>query len=188
MGSVVPCGSALERLERGERVIVRTGRGLELGEVLGRARTLATSTARAHVIERRATPDDLNTAERAADSSPAWQARCQVIFGEGLWPIEVVDIEPLLEPGRAVVYYFGPQPLDTAGLQETVRDRFGLDLLFEPVALEAAPDPSSSCGSGGCGSCGAGEADRGCGTALGCSGCAVAKSTPPVATGRVTGA
>jgi hypothetical protein len=179
MGAIEPGRSVLDRLERGEKVVVSTRRGQELGEILGPVRTLVPQAAQI-VIERPANSDDLHAAAEAIQTTASWLTRCQTIFGEGHWPIEILDVEPLLDPGRAVIYYLGPHPLDTDGLCSLVRERYGHELVFEAVMI-AGQTAESSCGSGGCGSCGekGGEGGGGCGTSAGCSSCGIARSMRP---------
>jgi hypothetical protein len=172
MGTVARGWSATESLDRGQTVVVRSSRGRELGEVLGLIRTASPEPATLE-IERVADTQDRHAATQAAGRAAAWMARCQAIFGEGRWPIAIVDVEPLLDPMRAVVYYLGPGPFATEGLRTAVWERHGMDLVFEPVNLGTA---AASCDGGGCGSCGAGEeSSAGCGTSAGCAGCAVAR-------------
>ena len=168
-------------LTRGQVVVVRTHRGTELGEVLGLAPASFTadgSHAGLAPLLRIATAVDLMQAQQAATRRSTHFAACQAVFSEGIWPLELIDAEPLLEEGRTVLHYLGPHHLDAAGLVAIFRDRCGLDIVLEPVGLDVAaddfavsgmeeePEPADhgcgSCGSksGGCGSCG--SAGAGC--------------------------
>lgn len=182
-------------LPRSQQVVIRTARGLELGEVLagpqrGTDEAADGANGAGSRIVRPATLADRQAAEASRSHRSACLAACQAVFGTGTWPIEFLDAEclPALDgqPMRALLSYLGPHDLDTAGLVELFRERFGLHVAFEPVGQDVPEDDeadadadadghdahgcgSGSCGSGGCGSGG------GCGTAGGgCSGCAVA--------------
>lgn len=170
-----------EPLERGRVVVVRTHRGTELGEVMGEAPAAfdADREARVAPLLRVASSADLHQAQLAESRRRAHFDACQAVFNEGIWPLEVIDAEPLLDEGRTVLHYLGPHRLDALGLVAVFRDRCGLDVVLEPVGrditdeellaeseaeAELAPVDQScgSCGSksGGCGSCG--SAGGGC--------------------------
>lgn len=165
-------------LERGQPVVLRTARGTELGVVLAPSAAVDDIAADAAIL-RRTTPEDLERARDAARARHERLAACERVFDDGTWPLALVDVEPLLDEGRTVLYYLGPHRLDTAGLREALRAGCGLDAVLVPVGRDepaedegSEPDGCGSCGAdggGGCGSCGEpdGEAQGGCG------GCAV---------------
>ena len=164
---------------RGEAVVVRSHRGTELGEVLLEAPSGPADDAPARVV-RPASPDDLERGRGAdADRGRRFDA-CARVFRDGLWPIELVDVEPLLDDRRTVLHYLGPHRLDVAGLLAAFRDACDLDVMLEPVGRDAPdgdepepPDePAHACGSagGGCGSGGCGSGSSG-----GCADCGVKK-------------
>jgi len=172
-----------EPLERGRMVVVRTHRGTELGEVMSEAPAAFDLDAdsdrepRVAPLLRVASNADMEQARLAGGRRAADFHACQAVFNEGIWPLEVIDAEPLLDEGRTVLHYLGPHRLDASGLVAVFRDRCGLDVVLEPVGrdltdeellaeleAELAPDDHGcgSCGSksGGCGSCG--SAGGGC--------------------------
>src|SRR5690606_11954611 len=113
-------------------------------------------------ILRVATDEDLGRARRADADRSRRLAECERIFGDGAWPLILVDAEPLLDEGRTVLYYMGPHHLDDDGLRDALRSRCGLDAVFEPVGLDAAEEETDAGpAEGGCGSCGSGG---GCGS------------------------
>src|SRR5438552_4543646 len=93
---------------RGDRAVIRTPRGLELGTVLcptapGHARYLPNTSV--GQLLRLANADDEQTARRLHE-------RGRAIFDDGRQsaaalglPLEVLDVEVLLDGGRAVVYH-----------------------------------------------------------------------------------
>ena len=168
-----------------ETVVIRSPRGTELGEVLLSLaeESFAGSLPGESLILRTASPLDRTQAAELSRDQPRRLEQCQSIFENGQWPIEVIDAEALLEPGRTVLYYLGPHDLDIRGLQDHFREAFGLSVHLEPVGRDEAsieelaesPDGGgcgTGCGSGGCGSSGGG-----CGstdeTASGCGGCPI---------------
>jgi cell fate regulator YaaT (PSP1 superfamily) len=172
MGHVGSFKADLEALERGRTVVVASPRGTELGEILAPLFAARAVPGGSRVV-RNATSDDLQRAARAEGDRIRCLTACEHVFGDGVWPLAVIDAEPLLDERRAVLYYLGPHHLDTAALRQTFRERFDLDVAFEPVGLDEQPSPGygAPCGSGGCGEGGCGS-DPGAG-GHSCDGCAV---------------
>jgi hypothetical protein len=185
-----------EAYQRGQTVVVNSPRGLELGEVLLKAageaaanglNSPAPSDGWPRVL-RPAGADDLERARHLANDRASRLAACERVFQDGVWPLELIDVEPLLDGRRTVLHYLGPHRLNTSGLLEAFRERCGLDVLLEPAGIDAlAEEPIDQaeaaagcghCGSsgGGCGSGGGGGGGCGSGSdshAGGCSSCAV---------------
>ncbi len=171
-------------LDRGQMVVIRTHRGTELGEVLGAAPAgfdADTPTTRVAPLLRVASNADLMLAQQATSRRASHFDLCQAVFNEGIWPLELVDAEPLLDTDRTVLHYLGPHRLDASGLVAIFRDRCGLDIVLEPVGRDVSDDdlnpepevePESAGDDHGCGSCGSKSGGCGsCGSAGG--GCAI---------------
>jgi hypothetical protein len=164
--------AAVGALDRGAAVVVRSRRGLELGEVLCPAGPDPLSLPDPFVgdLLRPATPADLADADRN-------RAFGQRLFDEGTalagslgLPLTLVDVEITLDAKQAVVHAIRLGTCDEGPLLATLGERHDLvarlyDLAGEPAA-EAEHDEHGcgSCGSGGCG-------DGGCGTGGGCGSC-----------------
>ena len=158
---------------RGAAVVIRSARGTELGEVLAGSPMEAPAPAM-----RAAEPADLSRAREAESDRLRRLSACEAIFRDGRWPVDLIDVEALLDDGRTVLHYLGPHRLDASGLRQVLRDRCGLDVVLEPVGRdvpEEADDPAED--NGGCGSCSSGGGcgtGGGCGSETGgCGGCAV---------------
>ena len=177
---------------RGQPVILRTHRGTELGEIL-LPRTTAPPPPPARIL-RPADPADLERARRLDEGRPRLLDACERIFRDGVWPLDLIDVEPLLDDRRAVLHYLGPHRLDVAGLLPIVRDACGLDVSFEPAGIDPddEPDlPEPDQDSGGCGGgCSAGKDDpantgsgskaaSSCGNCSGCSAKALSTRRSP---------
>src|SRR5688572_5145690 len=85
--------------ERGQQVVVRTHRGNELGEVLLEIEPRAgeagpTPDHGPAWVLRAAGADDLECARSAEDDRPRRLAACRRVFEEGVWPLELIDVEP----------------------------------------------------------------------------------------------
>jgi hypothetical protein len=170
-------------LGQGQSVVVRSSRGMELGTVVAEAEVVDPSGLLE--ILRIAGPGDHQRAARLAADRHRRFEQFRVIFDEGEWPIEPIDVEPLLDEDRVVLHYLGPHKLDLAGLRAALRVSCGLDLIFEPVGRdipepepepESEPEAESGCGSGSCGTgggCGSKRSGSDGGAKSGCAGCTV---------------
>jgi len=179
MSRVGPFSAEADAYARGQTVVVRSSRGSELGEILLRTPAGVDAPAPCQVL-RPAGADDLQRAHEVREDRPNRLAACERIFRDGIWPLELIDVEPLLEERRTVLHYLGPHHLDIQGLRPIFRDACGLDIVLEPAGLDAADEPVAHDGqdhSQGCGSCG--SSGGGCGQGAkseghGCSSCAIA--------------
>jgi hypothetical protein len=167
-------------LERGESVVLRSHRGIELGEVLHATVPRAPSgdpPGQSSQVLRLATKDDIERARLAESERADRFHACQHVFESGTWPLDLIDVELLLDGDRLVAYCLGPHGADAAELLAALHAASGLPVIFQTIGSdleEAEPteDHDHACGScstgGGCGS------SHGCGeTERGCSGCAV---------------
>lgn len=161
------------RFAAGDQVVVGSWRGAELGQVL--ALTTDPDDPKLPPL-RRAGPEDLEAAERGEADRGRRLSACEAVFRDGLWPLELIDVEPMLDDRRTVVLYLGPHRLDASGLAQAVRDSCGLDIVLQPVGRD---EPAEDESHGGCGSCGegggCGSTGGGCGSegGSGCGSCAV---------------
>jgi cell fate regulator YaaT (PSP1 superfamily) len=162
-----------DAFQRGDTVVVRSTRGTELGEILAPVTAFGSAGGIGSRILRIAGTDDLDRAHRAELDRPRRFDACDRVFRDGVWPLELIDIEPLLDDRRTVLYYLGPHHLETEGLMNAFREACGLDVSFEPLGRDEPAEEEmhgcGTCGEGGCGSGGGcGSEDHG-----GCTGCAV---------------
>ena len=160
--------------DRGQAVVIRTHRGTELGDVLLDAPPgEGDGDAEARIL-RAASADDLALALRRTADAPRRFELCQAIFADGTWPIDLIDVEALLDD-RTVLLYLGPHQLDAAGLVAALRVRCGLEVVLEPAGIDASepePEPAHPADEpGGCGAPGCGEGGCGTGGGGGCSTC-----------------
>jgi cell fate regulator YaaT (PSP1 superfamily) len=174
-----------EAYERGQTVVVRSPRGLELGEVLLKADRAAEEPGSTPPrdseprVLRAAGVTDRDRARQLARERSSRLEVCERVFQDGLWPLQLVDVEPMLDGHRMVVHYLGPHRLDASGLVQAFRERCGFEVFLEPAGIDAdekeADEAARGCGhcghEGGCGSGGGCGSDDSAGA--GCSGCAV---------------
>ncbi len=147
---------------RAARVIVRTGRGLELGEVLAETDETANECATAGSILRGVTvEDDLLLARLEKNRSEAYDA-CAGRLARLALPSVLMDVEHLFD-GRTLVFYFLGEM--TAELEAVTSEL--AELYESQVQIQKFADAvNEGCGPG-CGT----EAASGCKTCV--SGCAI---------------
>lgn len=170
------------RCRRGDRVIVRSPQGLEIGTVLCPAVTghapFLSRTALGELL-RCATETDLHAAE-------VQRQRGQRIFEQGRQltkelnlPLEIVDVDVLLAGDRALIYHLCKDDCDYRPLVSTLARTYDLLIIMQNLTLPAddhveeehgcgKPECGKTGGGGGCSTGGGGGCST-CGTGGGCS-------------------
>ncbi|MBX7167882.1 MAG: hypothetical protein K1X74_16230 [Pirellulales bacterium] len=155
---------------RGSRVVLRTARGLELGEVLAPPERAADNEAPGDgVILRGVTPADDLLALRLQRNRAAAIEACEAAIRERQLPVSLVDAEPLFD-GRTLVFYFLGEPsaeLDqlTERLAEVYEGQVQFRRFAEAVNTGCGPGCGTTAATGGCGNC----AEQGCTIASACA-------------------
>jgi cell fate regulator YaaT (PSP1 superfamily) len=156
---------------RGDRVVVRTDQGIELGVVLcaaepGHARFLS-RTACGDLL-RIATEADNQVADQMSErGQDIFEHARQLACDLGL-PLEVVDVDVLFDGAHAVVYHLRRDECDYRPLVSSLARAFDLHIvmvnLFVPTEREhGCGKPDCGGGSGGCSTCGTGGGCSSCG-------------------------
>jgi cell fate regulator YaaT (PSP1 superfamily) len=170
--------AALE-CQRGDRVFIRTRRGLEIGTILGASAAgyggALDSLPEGDVLRRVTDGDEQNHGFTAEELLGLFDA-VRELAGELGLPLEVIDTETVGDPRTVIVHYlcmgdFDPRPF-VSGLATKFDCYVELLDLTSPNAQHETGGPCAICGreeggcgtGGGCGSCGSGG---GCGS--GCS-------------------
>jgi cell fate regulator YaaT (PSP1 superfamily) len=107
---------------RGQRVVIQTDRGTELGEVLCAASERAVSLLRSSThgrILRVATAEDLSAAEGLTQREREGFTICQECIAQRRLPMNLVDVEAILGGERFVFYYLAESRVD---FRELVKD------------------------------------------------------------------
>jgi cell fate regulator YaaT (PSP1 superfamily) len=119
-------GSTPEWL-RGSRVIVRTERGLELGEVLceatPRAVALLSEPSNGRIL-RVATPADLDSLTKLQESENRELDACKRFIQQRQLPMELVDVEHLLGGERVIFYFLAEKRVDFRDLVKDLAREF----------------------------------------------------------------
>jgi len=142
-------------LRRGEPVVIRTSRGMELGEVLiepnaprGGDRRAGEDSIGAFEVLRRADADDLAARGQAERLRDERFADCLALITESGWPIELIDVEPLLDP-TTILHYLALDEVDPALIRARFRVTRDYDVTFEDLTAVDASG-KKRCGGGSC--------------------------------------
>jgi hypothetical protein len=168
---------------RGDVVVVRSQRGLELGSVLcaagdSHARFLGRTPV--GPLLRHATPEDAGAARRLEALGQRVFEDGRRLAGELGVALEVLDVEVLLDGQEAIVQHLSPVHCDPAPIVEALARRHHLHITLENLALpvdlgQTADEPTvGGCGEPNCGKA-SGSSCASCGTGGGCTSCGSGK-------------
>lgn len=152
------------RHARGRRVIVRTTRGLELGETLAAEPDSMAETD--GPLLRRVTVEDELLAERLQRNRDAAFTACVERLAEAGSNAALLDVELLFDGRGLYFYYLGEVDPIAEAISAELAEAYDAEARFGAFA-EAVEE---GCGPG----CGTADAENGCGTNGGCTSCAVA--------------
>jgi hypothetical protein len=161
---------------RGDVVVVRSTRGLEMGKVLcpvsERQQRLLGHTPLGRLL-RPATPEDELGAEQKRALSLDLFAEVRRLAVQLSLPVAILDAEVLLDGQRAVVQCLVPPECDVEPLAVRIEERFRLTLFLEnlSVNLSIPEEEHGGCGQPGCGHASGGGGCSSCGSGGGCSSC-----------------
>lgn len=166
-----PVGAG-DRLGRGQVVVLRTDRGVELGEVLlwldddGSWQDQQGQGNIPQRILRLAGADDWRSHQCGEPLRFERFSICRRILDEAGSGLELLDLELLLDQQTTVLHVLGSGSLDLALIRARIRSQTDFDVLFEPLGPEGGlgvPERNvpAAAGAGRCGDCDCG--DGGCG-------------------------
>jgi len=101
--------------QRGQSVIARTPRGLEVGEVLTEASPAAINSLKdppGGSIQRLVTPEDQTEITRITQTARNEFARCQETVRDMNMDMDLIDLEHIYGNERIVIYYISEQRID----------------------------------------------------------------------------
>jgi len=131
-----------------ERVILKTSRGEEVGEILSSVGMQEKPVSTAGSILREFTPSDQQTLSRQEDVTARVFQDCQKLIQERGMPTEIIDCEQLFDQQTVVLYYLGSRMPALEILAQELNANYPWRIIFHPV--DEAP-AASGCSSGGCG-------------------------------------
>jgi cell fate regulator YaaT (PSP1 superfamily) len=148
------------RYRRGARVICRTPRGLEVGEVLAAGESASHAPPEGSLLRGVTVEDDLLLARLEKNRAAAFAA-CSERLAEMAAPAVLVDVEHLFD-GQSLFFYFlgeADPRLDaiTSDLAEVYEAKAQLQKFAETLTAGCGPncgtEEGGGCGSGGCSTC-----------------------------------
>ena len=162
---IIPVQAGAHSLARGEQIICRTPRGIEMGEVLATTNPEYIETSNASKYIRKSRPEDELLWRQLASLSVSASTACQDFLRKQEIPDVLLDVEPLFD-GRTLYFHF----LGTPSLETEQHVQELCDIYQKSVATSRfAALLEHGCGPG----CGTKE-KSGCGTGGGCVVCAIA--------------
>jgi cell fate regulator YaaT (PSP1 superfamily) len=164
-GEIIPVRCPLVALSRGDEVVCRTRRGIEMGEVLASTNDNYVNCHAPAKYIRRSRPDDQLLWRQLRSLSAAASLSCQSFLQEHGSPDTLIEVEPLID-GRTLFFHFlgEPSPETEAHVQELA------NVYQQKVAASRfAQLLEHGCGPG----CGTKESSE-CGASGGCAVCAIA--------------
>ena len=162
---VVSIHSGTVFLRRGDAVVCRTSRGIELGEVLTATRPELVLVEGTGKFIRRSRPEDQLLWRQLKALSINASSVCQQFLQERGLPDILIEVEPLID-GRTLYFHFLGEP--SSETEQHVRE------LSEVYQKNVASSRFAKMLEHGCGpECGTKE-KSGCGTSGGCAVCAIA--------------
>lgn len=147
---------------RGQATVIRSKRGLELGEVLCPALPEMIDAATGELL-RLASPGDRRQAEDVRDRGRALLDDLQGLVADQGLALQPLDADLTLDGERADVNVLSWGPVPLTLLQQELGRRHGVAVYFLDCS-RPAESGCGSCGDGGCGSCGEGGCSSGCGS------------------------
>jgi hypothetical protein len=161
-------------LRRGDRVVIDSPRGREVGTILCAAnvrqsRILGAVTS-GSIIRPLAAADAAALTELRATEQRLFEAGRELARAQVL-PVEVLDVDVLFDQ-RAILQYVGPQDAPLDEFARRLGQAFHLDIRLENLALveDIAEPQDPGCGKPDCGKTAGGGCST-CSTGGGCSSC-----------------
>lgn len=165
-------------LRRGERVVVRGARGVEIASVLreaapGHAHYLPNTTV--GQLLRRAAVSDEDTERCMRERSRQLFERGRQLAIELDLPLELLDVEVLLDGEHAVLHLLRWADADVRPFVSTLSREFALHVTLLDLSRQDEPEEHGGCGRPDCGQQEGGGCST-CGSDGGCGSCGSAKS------------
>lgn len=151
---------------RGARVVCRTSRGLELGEVLSTAQSEAPQED--GLLLRRVTVEDELLLDRLAKHREEAYAACVELLQQRGLSAVLVDVEHLFDGESLFFYFLGETTPELDAVTAELGALYDTKVQFQKFAQTLAEGCGPDCGT-------AAAAGQGCGEG-GCSTCAIAKA------------
>ena len=153
------------RYPRRTRVIVRTVRGLEIGEVLAPPAQDSDGAADGAILRGMTVEDQLLEVRLEKNRQRAFTA-CADLLARRQLRATLLDVEQLFDGRRLFFYFLGDVQPEVAALTHELADAYDAEVQMRKFSAMLTAGCGPGCGTdaaigGGCGSCGAGCAVAG---------------------------
>jgi cell fate regulator YaaT (PSP1 superfamily) len=119
-----------------DRCILGTERGRELGEVLRKPRQLEEGTSLAGEILRKATPEDLQLAERIEDHQRPYEMNfCKQNIEALQLPIKLIEVDHLIGGERIIFYFISETRIDFRELVKILAREFKTRIEMQQIGV-----------------------------------------------------
>jgi hypothetical protein len=157
------CAAALSRCrarglaaaQRGDAVVIRSARGLELGTILCEAPPDLPAISPGELL-RHATADDRRAAQEMQALGLKLLDSAQHFIEADLLPLLPLDAEVLLDRSQAIMHLLRWDQCTLTPFVEQLQSHFDLKVTLLDRSKPDEQHGCGSCGDGGCGSCGEG--------------------------------
>ncbi len=156
------------RLSRGVRVVCRTARGLEVGEVLATRPLESAAQSVDGQLLRPLAAEDLLLLERLERHREEAYAACTERLRQLELDATLVDVEHLFDGSSLCFYFLGPVPPEVEGLTEELAEIYSTKVQFHRFSDALTQGCGPDCGT---------EDAMGCGSS--CEGCSLARACSP---------
>ncbi len=154
---------------RGTQVIVRTRRGLEIGEVLAPPEAeLGSHRCDGSILRPMTTEDHLLQSRIKKNQNDAF-AKCVELLNEKNVPASLIEVEHLFDGKGLYFYFLGEVDGRLESLTSALADVYDQEVQFRSFTETLLAGCGPECGTeeGSCGSCGS-DSEEGCGAASAC--------------------
>jgi cell fate regulator YaaT (PSP1 superfamily) len=156
-------------LQRGDRVVVRTEEGTEIGTVLclsepGHARYLS-RTAQGRLLRRSSDEDERRRVEMEERGQAIFE-HARALVEQLALPLEILDAEVLLDGKQVALHHLRREECDYRPLVSGIARAFDVRVIMHNLFVPEEPvvgcgEPNCGAGAGGCTSC---STEGGCGS------------------------
>ena len=146
------------RYPRGSRVVLRTSRGVELGEVLTPVDDGTFAPHQGSILRGMTEQDRLLETRLQKNRGEAYEACLRKLSELGLTSA-LVDVEHLFDGQSLIFYFLGGEPPELAALTGELAEAYDAQVQFRAFSETLAAGCGPDCGTedaAGCGSCGTG--------------------------------
>lgn len=161
------------RYPRDSRVIVRTRRGLEIGQVLAPPDDSPTPKSDADTVDgtivRGMTVEDQLLEARLQRNRLAASEACAAELATRRWPTVLLDVEHLFDGETLVFYFLGELPPELDALTAELAEAYDAKAQFRSFAETVTSGCGPGCGTAEATGAGCGSCSTGCAVAGACS-------------------